>query len=370
MRDDHSLQYFERQPDNIRDVIPHSTPCLDQNDIDAITNTVKSGIIAPNSKAVEFENRIADYIGVKGCFVTTSGTVSLHLALLALGIKRGDKVLLPSLVCYAVLDAVNYVGLEPVFVDIEPNSYNISVKDIKNKLHHKPRVIIVPHIYGESANISDIVELGVPVIEDCCQALGGQSGEKILGSIGVISVFSFYATKIIATGSGGAVATNSESLLGKIREIGSNYYKNDYKVRYNYRMADLQASLGLSQLSKLDFFLDRRKSIAVIYDKNFNDLDVVKPILTPNRSHIFYRYMVRVKDKRDDYIRMMADRGIICEKPDYPLHRFAKLSPSKYPNTEAAYNSTVSIPIYPYLSDSEILHITKSFNSIIGNRIV
>lgn len=364
-------EYFVQNPLNgevhrLRRLIPHSTPYLDQNDINAVTEVIKSGFIASGSKASEFEDRLTEYLAVKGCFVTNSGTSALHLALLALGLGKGDSVLLPSLVCYAVLDAVNHTGAKPLFVDVDPDSYNISVRDVKDNLYKRPKAIIVPHLYGQAADVEGIVKLGIPVVEDCSQALGAEVNGKRVGSIGDISTFSFYATKIIATGAGGAVASNSDSLLEKVRDIGSNYYKKDYRVRYNYRMSDLQASIGISQLDKLGLFLDRRRFIAKKYSEGFMGLNIQQPFIKEDRSHIYYRYMVRIPCKcignnRDDYIKYMKDRGVVCSTPDIPLHRFAGLTPDEFPNTEWAYNSAISIPIYPYLSDSEVEYITGSF---------
>ncbi len=362
MKKTFSQIYFQRKPDQVREIIPHSTPYFDENDINAVNETIMSGIIAPGKKTIEFEGKLADYLGVKDCFVTNSGTSSMHLALLALGLKKNDKVLMPSLVCYAVLDAINYIGLTPVFVDVEPGEYNIGVKEIQKKLHFNPKAIIVPHLYGKVVDIESVVNLGIPVIEDCCQSLGGELNGRKSGSIGTISIFSFYATKVIATGTGGAVASNSPALMEKVKEIGTNYYKNDYKIRYNYRMSDLQASLGVSQLSKIDFFLKKRNEIAGLYNKCFQSLNITQPLIISDFSHIFYRYMVRVENNRDDYIRLMKKSGIICEKPDFPLHRYLNLNAKEYPNTEDVYNSTISIPIYPFLNDLEINHIKNNFS--------
>lgn len=353
--------YYDGKAGKLRDVIPHSTPYFDERDIKAVSDVIKSGFVAPGTKTLEFEKNITEYLNIKGCFVTNSGTSALHLALIVLGVGKGDKVLLPSLVCYAVLDAVNYSGAEPVFADVEPDTYNISIDSIKKKLHNNPKAIIVPYLYGEAADIENIIDLGVPVIEDCSQALGGEVNWKKLGSFGDISTFSFYATKIIATGSGGAVASNSALLLEKIKDIGSNYYKSDYKVRFNYRMSDLQASLGISQLSKLDMFLERRKNIAKEYVGAFKSLNIISPLLKSDRTHIYYRFMVRVNNNRDEYIQHMLDRGVICSTPDFPLHRFAGLTDHEFPNTKNAYETTISIPIYPYLNDIEVKHIIDNF---------
>ncbi len=353
--------YFERPGDAKRDVIPHSTPFFDQSDIDAVSDTIKSGIIAPNAKSAEFEGALSGYLGVEDCFVSNSGTSALHLALLALGLNKGAKVLMPSLVCYAVLDAVNHAGAEPVFVDADPATLNICVKDAKRKSSCKPGAIIVPHLYGRAADIEEILNIGVPVIEDCSQALGCEVGGKKLGSFGAVSTFSFYATKLIATGTGGAVASNSSSLMERVKELGTNYYKDNYVERYNYRMSDLQASLGISQFAKLETFLRRRGRIAEAYNEAFKALDVQLPEIKTDGSHIYYRYMINVGLKRDEYVRLMRERGVTCETPDFPIHRFAGLPIDEYPGAETAYGSNISIPIYPYLTDIEVGYIADSF---------
>lgn len=349
----------------MKKIIPHSKPFLDQKDIEAVTQTIRSGFIAPGPEVKKLEERLANYIGVKGIFATNSGTSALHLALLALGIKKGDKVILPSLVCYCLLDPINYIGARPCLADIDPETCNIDTEEIKKKIDKKVKAIIVPHMHGQPADIDKILSLGIPIIEDCAQSLGANYRQKKVGSYGDISMFSFFATKLITTGMGGAIATNSSKLLKKIQDVGDNYYRKEYQVRYNYRISDLQASLGLSQLKKLDKFIQQRKKIAQKYNQAFKKTNIGILIVGPGQSHVYFRYILRLNQNVNTVIPKIKKYNIICSTLDYPLHRYLKLNPKDFPNTEEAFKKYLSIPIYPSLTPTQIKYIIKVLKELL-----
>lgn len=340
-------------------MIPHSRPTIDEADILDVTSVLRSGNIAQGSVVEKFEQELAGYIGVKSGVATSSGTAALHLALIALDITRKDTVALPSYVCTAVLNAVNYVGASPLLIDTHPDTFNMDVEDLKRKLTPQVKAVIVPHSFGLASDLEEIIALGIPVIEDCAQSIGATYRNKLTGSFGNISIFSFYATKMITTGEGGMVVSNSEEFLRKIRDLRDYDNRENYGTRYNYKMTDFQAALGLSQLKKLNHFIEIRRKIAQRYNielKNFCSL----PVNHGNDSkHIYYRYVINLRRDAESFLKLSKEKGINCERPIFkPLHRYLNLS--GFINTDSVWEKAVSIPIYPTLTEKN-MHIIIEF---------
>jgi len=348
-------------------MIPHSKPTLDKKDYDAVLEVLRSGQITQGEYVKRFEANLSEFIGVKGGVATNSGTSALHLALLALEAGKGDEIILPGYVCTALLNAINYVGATPVLVDIEPNSFNISSKKVKESLTERTKAIIVPHLFGLPANLEELLSLGVPLIEDCAQALGATYKGKQTGSFGRLSIFSFYATKVITSGEGGMVLSDSPHLLERVRDLRDYDNRDNYKTRFNYRMTDLQAALGISQMEKLPSFLERRKSIAKRYSQEMANIPALLPPEYPEREHIFYRYVIRVKGDLERLLDQIKKEGICCERPVYrPLHYYLGLS--GLPETERIWSSALSIPIYPSLASDEVTEVIKGVKRLIEER--
>ena len=338
-------------------MIPHSRPTIDETDILAVASVLRSGKIAQGSAVEKFERELAGYIGVKGGVATSSGTAALHLALLALDITGKDTVALPSYVCTAVLNAVNYVGASPLLIDTHPDTFNMDVENLKRKLTPQVKAIIIPHSFGLAADLEEIMALGIPVIEDCAQSIGATYKNKLTGSFGNMSIFSFYATKMITTGEGGMVVSNSEEFLGKIRDLRDYDNRENYVTRYNYKMTDFQAALGLSQLNKLNHFIEIRRIIAQRYNIELKNLCSL-PVNHGNDSkHIYYRYTIKLRRDVESFLKLSKEKGINCERPVFkPLHRYMNLS--GFTNTDSVWEKAVSIPIYPTLTE-------KNMNTII-----
>ena len=218
------------------EIIPHSRPLISDRDIEAVASAVKSGRLSQGPKVLEFEEQLARFIGKKKAAATSSGTAALHLALLALDIKQGDQVIIPSFVCSAVLNAVNYTGATPIIVDIDPLTFNMSAEAVKSAITGETRAIVVPHMFGCSAEIDRLLEMGIPVIEDCAQAIGADFKGGKAGSFGLLSVFSFYATKVVSCGEGGMVLSDSDDLISKIKNLRDYDSRDDYTLRYNYKI--------------------------------------------------------------------------------------------------------------------------------------
>jgi perosamine synthetase len=339
-------------------MIPHSRPTLDQNDFDSVFQVLKSSQLVQGEQAAKFEQNVSSLIGVKGGAAVSSGSAALHLSLISLGVGKGDEVILPGFVCTAPLNAIHYVGASPVIAEVDRLTFNIDVKDMERRITKKTKAVIVPHMFGLPADVEDISAFGIPIIEDCAHSLGSIYKNRYTGSLGLLSIFSFYATKVIATGEGGMVLSNSVELLDTIKDSRDYDKKENYAVRYNYKMTEIQAALGIAQLRKLSLFIQKRNEIADKYDRILNGSNISAPFLPKDRKHIYYRYVVLIENA-ESFMDLMMERGVTCVRPVFkPLHRYLGLS--GYATTDWIWERAVSIPIYPSLSDEEVRLITDS----------
>jgi perosamine synthetase len=348
--------------------IPHSLPAVEKEELEMVKNVLSSRHIAQGPKVEEFEGVFKDYLGVEYSLATSSGSAALHLLLLALGVETGDEVIVPSYVCAAVLNPILYVGATPRVCDIDGQDLNISLKEIKEKLSPKTKALVVVHTFGQSANIDVLLGLDVPIIEDCAHSLGGvypsKTGKK-LGSLGTASIFSFYATKMIATGHGGMIASDSYTLMEKARDLREYDEREDYRVRYNYKMTDIEASLGLSQMRKLDSFVSRRREIAVTYDRILRDYGVEIPYRRRGSTHVFYRYVLKAEGSVEETMKKLDARGIESKRPVFkPLHQYLHLDKKDFPNAEEAHRTIISIPIYPSLNQEQVEYIARNVGEV------
>ncbi|MDP8299240.1 MAG: DegT/DnrJ/EryC1/StrS family aminotransferase [Candidatus Tantalella remota] len=332
-------------------IIPHSRPTLGEEEAQAAREVVKSGYIAQGEKTRGFEEELVRFVGVKGAVCVNSGTSALHLGLIAMGISSGDEVILPAFVCSAPLNAIYHAGAEPRLCDIEKESFNISIESIVDNRSENTKAVIVPHMFGSPADLEKIEELGVPIIEDCAQSIGAMYGDRKTGSIGAFSIISFYANKMIACGEGGAVLSDDESLLAEVRDLRDYDEKSDYKVRYNYTMTDIQAAVGLEQMKRLPTMIEKRKEIAACYDDAFVSCGAVMP--KGEFDHVYYRYVMNIDKDVDGIISRAGEKGVTCARPVFrPLHRYFEMR-SGFRNADEAYSRSLSIPIYPSLTDDE-----------------
>lgn len=356
-------------------MIPHSKPFIDENEQKAVQEVMSSTYISEGTLVRQFEENLAKYVAMPYAIAVNSGTSALHLALVGLGIGKGDEVLIPSYVCTAVLNAVKYTGAIPVLVDIDVDDLNISSIDIERKISKRTKVVVVPHMFGYPAKINEIVEISrkrnLFVIEDCAQAVGatceskylGEGGNeekkkrfyKKVGSFGDISIFSFYATKMLTTGQGGMILVKHKSLEENIRDLKDYDKKERFRLRYNYSMTDLQAAIGLTQLSRFNAFITRRKVIAHKYQQAFSNAGIKFMNYGDKDKGVYYRFVI-FSESLDESLRRLREAGVICERPVYkPIHYYLNsFNEELFPNTENIYRRALSIPIYPALKDNEI----------------
>ena len=336
-------------------IIPHSKPTLGIEERNAVAEVIRSGNIAQGEKVAEFEQAMAEYIGRIYAVAVSSGFAALHLALLAASEKH---VLIPSYSCKALYHAAQAANKLISLID-EKESISILRVDRPNHRYGS----IVPHTFGFT-NLNIIHCNDVPIIEDCATAIGGMHDGKMLGSFGEISVFSFYATKMITTGEGGMVLTDDYQIAEKVRCLRDytidNVDDGFVSQRFNYKMTDMAAAMGLVQLGRLPEFLEIRSNLSCFYDT-----------LLGRRSRYdrpaFHRYIVRLKSHvPDTVIAKMKRRGIMCgHGVKQPLHRILQLDPKDFPNAEKLANEVISLPLYPSLTMDDVKYIVKNFLEVL-----
>jgi len=343
--------------------IKQSCPYLEKSDFDYIDEIIRNQYIARGEYVDELQKIFSKFLGIRYSIATSSGTTALHLALLALNIKEHDEVIIPSYTCSALIDAVNYVRAVPVLADIDIETFNLTCDVLNKKISKRTKAIILTHTFGFPADIVGISKFGIPIIEDCAHSIGSLYKGRNTGSQGTISIFSFYATKMLAAGEGGMVCTDDSNIAETIYDLSTPNMRDSYRVRYNYKMSDLTAGLALNQMKKLDTFVKKRKKIAEIYKTIFSSFPVKlqKPIndTEPN----YYRFII-CTDKANEVIDYTNSHGILCDRPIFkPLHHYFldKVEDKDFPGTDYAWNGTVSIPIYMGLKDSEISTIINIF---------
>ncbi|MDH4300918.1 MAG: DegT/DnrJ/EryC1/StrS family aminotransferase [Nitrospira sp.] len=350
-------------------MIPHSRPSIEAADIRAATEVLQSRQIAQGGAVEQFERGMAAYFGVSGGVAVTSGTAALEVALRALGIGSGDDVLLPSYVCAAPLLAIQRVGAMPRLVDIDLDTFNIDPSAARQTMTPKTKAIIVPHLFGLSADLTELETLGIPIVEDCAQTLGATEQGRPVGSIGIITVCSFYATKLLCAGEGGMVLSRDESLLERARRLREyDETPSLYLGSTNLKMTNLQAAIGLAQLERLESFLERRRWLAEEYRTALSDVGLMLPFVPAGHTHTYYRFVVRLLDLASqvdgihEVIGRFEARGVQCRKPVFrSLHRYLELD--GFPFAEEAERTALSIPLFPALTDEDTAHIIMALRS-------
>jgi dTDP-4-amino-4,6-dideoxygalactose transaminase len=334
--------------------IPHSRPTLGRAEARAVLRVLRSGQIGGGREVELFEREMERFLGGGHATAVHTGTAALHLALLGLGLGPGDRVVLPSYVCAAVLHAVRYVGARPVLADVSPETGNLDPADVRRRAGRGARALVVPHMFGRRAPLEELRRLGLPIVEDCAMALGGGTGRG-----GDVSVFSFYATKMIATGHGGMVVARDRRVAARVRDLVSYDNRDDDRLRYNYRMSALAAALGRAQLARVPEFVKRRRRIAEYYCRALG-------VGRPPRDHLFYRFVLRVGPV-ERFVRFMAARAIECKRPVYrPLHRLWASAAGEFPGAEELHRAWASIPIYPSLGVRERRRVVEAVGAFLA----
>jgi len=346
-------------------VIPHSRPTLVEADAQAVSDVVRSGRIAQGDRIAAFERAVAKMTGQGQGVAVSSGTAALFLALKALGISPGDEVIFPSYVCTALWHAVSQAGATPVLVDIDPVTYHPSPGAVPRAITRKTKAVIVPHLFGLPAELSELEKSGIPIIEDCAQTLGASMGGRPVGSVGELAMCSFYATKLVTTGEGGMVLGRNTSLLARLRALRQYDEQDTLEPAFNYKMTEMQGALGLCQLKALPHFITRRQAIAAQYTAALRGVKAEPPRDRPDGGHVYYRYVIRVAEPVESVLQRFAERGVMCRRPVFrPLHRYLGLT--GFPETDRAWEHTLSVPIYPSLTDAEVAQVVGAMKAVLA----
>jgi perosamine synthetase len=334
-------------------MIAHSKPWITEEDTSAVLRQIQSNNIAAGAKVEEFTALLKAYFSTKHIFLTTNGSNAIYIALLALGIKTGDEVILPAYVCRNVLDAILHCGATPVLCDIG-NYWTMEIENVAGLITKKTKAIIIVHSLGIAIDVKLFRKFGIPIIEDCCQCFSNKVGDLQPGSDGDISVYSFNATKCLTTGEGGGIGTKRADLAAILKEILKN------KSIYN-PLTDLQAALGISQILRYEEVLQKRKIIADIYFNTLNK-SLLKDFSVVRSRSIYFRFLLTSDTPNfNEFQNYMSDNGVAIRKGvDTVLN--IKNSTVIYNNSLRAIKRTISIPIYPSLTLEEVSHITKTIN--------
>lgn len=353
-------------------------PMIGEEEKAAVMQVLESGQLAQGSVVAEFEESFAQYCGVKHAIATSNGTTALHVALLAHGIGEGDEVITTPFTFIASANSILYTGARPVFVDIDPVSYNIAMDRIEAAITPRTKAIMPIHLYGNPAEMARIVEIcekyKLALVEDAAQAHGAEEGGERAGSWGT-GCFSFYPTKNITTGEGGIVTTDDDGVADRAKLIRSHGMRVRYyheMLGFNFRMTNIHAAIGNAQLPKLERFNEKRIANAAYLSEHLPPDKVVVPTVRRGTRHVFHQYTVRVLSStgRDDARKRLAEMGVGTEVY-YPLpvhqqqlYREMGYGDEKFPEAERAAREVLSLPVHPGLSGEDLEKIVEAVRSL------
>lgn len=370
--------------------IPYARQSIDEDDIKAVVEVLKSDWLTTGPKVAEFEQAVADYVGAKYAVAVSNGTAALHCAMYALKIGPGDEVIVPPMTFAATANCVVFMGGTPVFVDVDPDRLLLDPEKVVPAITGKTKAIIAVDYTGHPCDYDRLTEISkkhkLALVADGCHALGGEYKGNRVGSLADLTTFSFHPVKHIATGEGGMITTDNEELANRMRlfrnhgittdyhqreQQGSWYYKME-DLGFNYRLTDIQCVLGLSQLKKLPYFLKRRKEIAKCYDEAFVCTPEINPLaVSPDVRHTYHLYIVKVdfealKTDRNTLFKSLRKKGIGANVHYIPVHLHpfyrdtfgAKLG--LCPVAEAAYEQIISLPMFPGMTDEDVEKVITS----------
>lgn len=363
--------------------IPYGRQHIDEDDIRAVADTLRSDYLTTGPKVGEFERAVASFCGTDFGVAVSNGTAALHAAMFALDITSGDEVIVPPMTFAATANCILYMGATPVFVDVQTENCLLDPTLVEKKITEKTKAIIAVDYTGQPCDWDGLRALadrhGLALVADACHALGGTYKDRKVGTLADMSIFSFHPVKHIATGEGGMVMTNDASLDARLRTFRNHGITTDARSReetgawfyemhdlgYNYRMTDIQAALGISQMAKLPAFLERRREIARYYDQQFTGTAVRPLHVSDNVEHAYHLYVVRLTN-RDRVYTQLREAGIYAQVHYIPVHLHPyyrnnlATTEGLCPVAEAAYNEILSLPMYPDLNDDELEYVVKT----------
>ena len=382
-----------------QDFLPFARPSIGEDEIREVVDTLRSGWLTTGPRVKAFEEAFCAYTGAPHAVAVNSCTAALHLSLLGMHVGVGDEVITSPLTFAATANVIVMTGARPVFVDVEESTYNIDPAKVEAAITRSTRAIVPVHIGGLPAEMEPVLKLAerydLRVVEDAAHAAGARYGERKVGSISDATCFSFYVTKTITTGEGGMVTTGSQELANRIRMLSlhglskdawdryatkGTWYYEIVDLGYKYNMSDIQAAIGLHQVRRIDEFTRRRREIAHRYDEAFRELPeiVLPPRDTERSEHIYHLYTVRLDlDRltigRDRFIEALRAENIGTSVHFIPLHlhpyyrKQLGLVRGAFPVAEAVFDSIISLPVYPGMSDADADDVIAAVERIVGS---
>ena len=360
-------------------MIPVARPDIDDAEVEAVSAVLRSGLLAGGRKVAELEERWAAFIGTRHAIAVSNGTVAEMCVFAGLGLVAGDEVITVGHTFNAPVSAIMYTGATPVFVDIEPDTYVIDAARIEVAITPRTRAICPVHLFGLPADMDAITDIaarrGLAIVEDACQAHGATFRGQRVGSFGH-GTFSLYATKNMTTGEGGLITTDDDALADWIRLYRNQGMRERYHheiLGYNFRLTDIAAAIGLCQLDKLERNTERRRRIAARYDAAFATLPIKTPVTPAGRTHVFHQYTVDVGPERDAIVAALATAGVStgmyypipANRQPYVLERGIS---ADLPITDRASERTLSLPMFPGLTDAEQDEVIAAVTAVVAAR--
>jgi dTDP-4-amino-4,6-dideoxygalactose transaminase len=376
--------------------VPFHRVSIGEEEIQAVSDVLRSGWLTMGEKTLEFERKFAKYIGVKHAIAVSSGTAALHLSLEAIGLREGDEVLLPTTTFTATAEVVTYFAARPVFVDIDPRTMNMSPSDAERRITARTRAIIPVHFAGQPCDMSMLRDLALThnlhTVEDAAHALPSIYQGQNIGTLGELTAFSFYATKTLTTGEGGMITTNDDVYAKRIQKMrlhgiardswsrsvaDSPWYYEVHEAGYKYNLTDLQSAIGIVQLAKCEEMNHARHRIAKRYNGTFATFKEIEiPDVLPDRKTSWHLYVLRLhlenlRIDRDHFIKELEQRAVTASVHFIPLHLqpyYQKQFGYKardLPQAENEYARCLSLPIYPSMSDEEIDYVIQAVSDVV-----
>lgn len=371
-------------PSSLPPTIEMASSELNEQDIQAVMNVMTSGRLALGPQITAFEEAMAQYVGVRHAVAVNSGTAALHLMVRALGLGPGDEVLVPSFTFAASVNVLLYEGVTPVFVDITPDTYNLDPEDLERRRTPRTRAVMVVDVFGHPAPWTELLAFaeryGLELLDDCCEALGSRYQGVPLGRLGAAGAFAFYPNKQITTGEGGMLVTDRDDIAAQARsmrnqgrgEMGA--WLEHERLGYNYRMPELSAALGTSQLTRLDRFVAERAAVAERYDGLLAGVEGVRaPVVRPGVDMSYFVYVVTLlgAPDRDRVMAGLQARGIPSRGYFAPIHQQPYLrpyldTPPSLPVTEDAARRTLALPFHTALSPEAQETVVQALREVVA----
>ena len=353
-----------------------SQPNLKGNELEYLKSCIETNWISSKGDFItKFEQQFAEFCNVSYASSCSSGTAALHLALLALGIGKGDEVIIPNITFVATANVVRYCNATPVLVDVDKETWNIDPDKIKEKITSRTKAIIPVHLYGNPCDMNKIMDIAKEyslfVIEDAAEAHGAKYKGKMVGSIGDVGCFSLYGNKIITTGEGGMCVSNNEKIIDRINFLKNHAMSKLKKywheeIGYNYRLTNIQAAIGLAQLERIDKFIEKRKKIFEIYKKNLENVDGVEFQKQTKDSKMAFWMVSILVENRDELMEKLQQKGVETRPVFYPLNEMKPYSSNAlFQNSEFISYNGISLPTHVNLTEEEVSFICDSIKKIL-----